>query len=128
MGTDHTEKTQKVAYGFMQKYYHVGAFRPHSHTGQLSAEDEALLSRDYNLPTGEDKMDKSVLPGVLHKRTGQFGRKGNSKYTHLTDQDTTNFNPVERVQPGVALKMQSRMAGIKAKDSLERPSERRRRF
>lgn len=55
------------------------------------------MNRDYNMPTGEDKMDKSVLPKILQKRSGTFGRKGNSKYTHLTDQDTTNFNPAEKV-------------------------------
>ena len=26
LGTDHTEKKQRVAYNFMQKYYHKGAF------------------------------------------------------------------------------------------------------
>jgi hypothetical protein len=31
----------------------------------MTEEDRALFSRDYNMPTGEDKMDKSVLPAVL---------------------------------------------------------------
>ena len=57
------------------------------------------------MPTGEDKtMDKSVLPAVLQKRAGQFGKKGNSKWTHLTDMDTTNFEPATRVQEGIAFK------------------------
>ena len=41
----------------MQRYYHKGAFKP----SNLTATEEAVLNRDYNMPTGEDKMDKSVL-------------------------------------------------------------------
>ena len=37
--------------------------------------------------------DKSHLPEILQKRRGQFGKKGNSKYTHLTAEDTTNYDP-----------------------------------
>ena len=51
----------------------------------LNEEQRSLLNRDYNMPTGEDKTDKSVLPAVLQKRAGNFGKKGNSKWTHLTD-------------------------------------------
>ena len=51
----------------------------------MTEADRELFSRDYNMPTGEDKMDKSVLPAVLQKRKGEWGRKGNSKWTHLTD-------------------------------------------
>ena len=55
------QKKQNVAYNFMQKYYHKGAFTPQN----LTSEQEAILQRDFNMPTGEDKMDKSVLPSVL---------------------------------------------------------------
>lgn len=34
-------------------------------------------------------MDKNILPSVMHLRKGQFGRAGRTKWTHLTDQDTT---------------------------------------
>ncbi len=57
------------------------------------------------MPTGEDKMDKSVLPSFLQKRTGTVGRKGQSKHTHLTDVDTTNFNPATKVSEQIAYKM-----------------------
>jgi len=61
------------------------------------------------MPTGEDKTtDKSVLPAVMQKRAGTFGKKGNSKWTHLTDADTTNFEPATRVQEGIAFKFQSK--------------------
>lgn len=71
LGTDHNEKKQKVAYNFMQKYYHKGAFFQGGEDGTeagsgLTEEQRSLLARDYNMPTGEDKTtDKSVLPAVL---------------------------------------------------------------
>ena len=108
LGTDHNEKKQKVAYNYMQKYYHKGAFFQGNEEDGLTEEQRNLLSRDFNMPTGEDKMDKSVLPAVLQKRAGTFGKKGNSKWTHLTDQDTTNFEPATRVNEGIAFKFQSR--------------------
>ena len=46
----------------MQKYYHKGVF---FQDDNLTQEQKELFSRDYNMPTGEDKMDKSVLPAVL---------------------------------------------------------------
>lgn len=61
----------------MQKYYHSGAFYQDS-------KDE-LLQRDYNIAVGEDLYDKSTLHTLKHKRRGDYGRKGQSKYTHLTD-------------------------------------------
>ena len=54
------------------------------------------------MPTLEDKVDKSTLPSLLHKRMGTFGRKGQSKWTHLTNEDTTNFNPDTRVDNRIA--------------------------
>lgn len=40
--------------------------------------------------------DKSMLPDILQKRKGDFGKKGQSKYKHLTAEDTTNFDPSTR--------------------------------
>ena len=57
LGTDESMRKQKVAYNFMQKFYKLGPF--YQHTGH------EIYQRDYNMPTGEDKMDKSVLPAVL---------------------------------------------------------------
>ena len=63
-----------------------------------------LFNRDFNMPTGEDKMDKSVLPAVLQKRQGTFGKKGNSKWTHLTNEDTTTYDPLRRVSEGISFR------------------------
>ena len=57
----------------MQKYYHKGAFYQDSEAEEL---DEDLRNRDFNMPTGEDKADKSILPEVMQKRMGKFGHKG----------------------------------------------------
>mmetsp|Transcript_25629 Transcript_25629/g.24925 ORF Transcript_25629/g.24925 Transcript_25629/m.24925 type:complete len:83 (+) Transcript_25629:884-1132(+) len=57
LGTDNNERKQKVAYNFMQKFYKLGPYYQHL--------DREVYQRDYNMPTGEDKMDKSVLPAVL---------------------------------------------------------------
>jgi len=48
----------------MQKYHHKGAFFQ-SNDDLADGEIKELFSRDFNMPTGEDKMDKSVLPAVL---------------------------------------------------------------
>lgn len=92
LGTDATEKQEGVAYNFMQKYYKKGGYAP---AGVDTSQE--IFQRDYNMPTGLDKFDKTVLRKVQQKRGNDFGRKGASKYTHLTDQDTTNFDPRHRV-------------------------------
>jgi microfibrillar-associated protein 1 len=72
----------------MQKYYHKGAFYQDS--------DDEVFKRDYNLPTPMEMQDKSMLPKILQKRIGNFGKKGQSKYTHLTSEDTSDLNPLTR--------------------------------
>jgi len=77
-----TNRAVKGKYKFMQKYYHRGAF--------FLAEEEAVLKRDVSHATLEDKFDKTVLPKVMQVK--DFGRSGRTKYTHLVDQDTTQFD------------------------------------
>lgn len=81
----------KQKWRFMQKYYHKGAFF------QSSADDIAatagtdnIFRRDFSSPTGEDKMDKSILPKVMQVK--HFGRSGRTKWTHLVNEDTTDWN------------------------------------
>merc|ERR1712025_945132 len=77
-----TNKAVKGKYKFMQKYYHRGAF--------YIDEEESVLKRDVSHATLEDKFDKTVLPKVMQVKN--FGRSGRTKYTHLVDQDTTQFD------------------------------------
>ena len=80
LGTDESNKPQKRQMNFLQKYHHKGAFYQDT--------DDPLFRRDFNSAVGEDAWDKSVLPGVLQVRRGDFGKKGRSKWTHLTAEVT----------------------------------------
>ncbi|XP_014275327.1 microfibrillar-associated protein 1 [Halyomorpha halys] len=77
-----TNKGTKGKYKFMQKYYHRGAF--------FMDREEDLFRRDFSEATLEDHFDKTILPRVMQVKN--FGRSGRTKYTHLVDQDTTQFD------------------------------------
>ncbi|WRT64687.1 uncharacterized protein IL334_001621 [Kwoniella shivajii] len=71
-----TREKDKAQMGFLQKYYHKGAFH----------QDDDILHRDYTGAT-ESSVDMSMLPKVMQVR--DFGKASRSKYTHLADQDTS---------------------------------------
>jgi len=77
-----TNKSVKGKYKFLQKYYHRGVFF-------MDGEND-VLRRDFSQPTLEDHFDKTILPKVMQVKN--FGRSGRTKYTHLVDQDTTQFD------------------------------------
>uniref|UniRef100_A0A1L8E5T7 Putative microfibrillar-associated protein mfap1 n=1 Tax=Nyssomyia neivai TaxID=330878 RepID=A0A1L8E5T7_9DIPT len=77
-----TNKITKGKYKFLQKYYHRGAF--------YLDQEEDVLKRDFSNATLEDHFDKTILPKVMQVKN--FGRCGRTKYTHLVDQDTTQFD------------------------------------
>ncbi|KAL5291514.1 MFAP1 family protein [Megaselia abdita] len=77
-----TNKATKGKYKFLQKYFHRGAF--------YMDEEQDLLKRDFAQATLEDHFDKTILPKVMQVKN--FGRCGRTKYTHLVDQDTTQFD------------------------------------
>lgn len=80
---------------------------------------ESVYKRDYSQATLEDKFDKTVLPKVMQVKN--FGRSGRTKYTHLVDQDTTQFEAPWSQESTQNLKFQVQHAGG-MKPVFERPS------
>ena len=70
---------------FMQKYYTVGGFT-------IAADNpraKELMERDYTTAVGDDQYDKTMLPADMLVRGDDYGKKGQSKWTHLMNEDTT---------------------------------------
>ena len=75
----------------------------------FQADDDKIFERDFLAPTGQDKeVDREFLPKVLQVK--KWGLKGRTKYTHLTDQDTTRKDANPWVK-GVDISKQIGMAG-----------------
>lgn len=81
----------KQKWRFMQKYYHKGAFfQSDAADTAATVRTDEIYHRDFSAPTGEDKMDKTILPKVMQVK--HFGRSGRTKWTHLVNEDTTDWN------------------------------------
>ncbi|CAL9135700.1 unnamed protein product [Musa textilis] len=103
---------------FMQKYYHKGAFfqsGADDHAATAGTDD--IYRRDFSAPTGEDKMDKSILPKVMQVK--HFGRSGRTKWTHLVNEDTTDWNAPWSMNGPLRSKYNAKMAGMNA--PIEKP-------
>ena len=109
------KQAEKSSLQFMQKYYHTGIFGDKS---------DPLFTRDYNIGVGSDNYDKSSLPKAMQVRRGQEHKKGRSKYTHLGDQDTTNFEPEFGVHEDLKNKFLGKMGGYKSSNTFDRPTKR----
>ncbi|CAG9790900.1 unnamed protein product [Diatraea saccharalis] len=107
-----TNKAVKGKYKFLQKYYHRGAF-------YLDKEEE-VFKQDFSGPTLDDHFDKTVLPKVMQVK--KFGRSGRTKYTHLVDQDTTEFDSAWSNE-GAAARLANFRGGMK--QVFDRPSAKR---
>ncbi|CAD7701159.1 unnamed protein product [Ostreobium quekettii] len=85
------KKAPKKKWKYLQKYWHKGAFfqdTPDDPMGTTKADD--IFMRDFSAPTGEDLFDKTSMPKVMQVKS--FGRSGRTKWTHLVNEDTTNFD------------------------------------
>ncbi|XP_031839432.1 microfibril-associated protein 1 [Nomia melanderi] len=110
-----TNKAAKGKYKFLQKYYHRGAF-------YLDKEDN-IFKRDFSGATLEDHFDKTILPKVMQVKN--FGRSGRTKYTHLVDQDTTQFDSPWISETAQNLKFHNNQAAG-MKQIFDRPSLKKR--
>lgn len=108
-----TNKSVKGKYKFMQKYYHRGVF--------YLDKDESIFKRNFATATLDDHFDKTILPKVMQVKN--FGRSGRTKYTHLVDQDTTQFDSPWISETSQNLKFHNNQAaGVKQVFSRDRKS------
>ncbi|KAH0731698.1 hypothetical protein KY289_002886 [Solanum tuberosum] len=103
----------KQKWKFMQKYYHKGAFFQ-SDADEIAGTSGAdnIFHRDFSAPTGEDKLDKSILPKVMQVK--HFGRSGRTKWTHLVNEDTTDWNNPWTYNDSLRAKYNTKMAAVNA--------------
>uniref|UniRef100_A0A1B0CKH1 Micro-fibrillar-associated protein 1 C-terminal domain-containing protein n=1 Tax=Lutzomyia longipalpis TaxID=7200 RepID=A0A1B0CKH1_LUTLO len=106
-----TNKITKGKYKFLQKYYHRGAF--------YLDQEEDVLKRDFSNATLEDHFDKTILPKVMQVKN--FGRCGRTKYTHLVDQDTTQFDSPWYNESATNVKFHTERAAA-SKQVFEKPT------
>ena len=79
-----------------------------------------IYKRDFSVATGEDKVDKSALPKAMQVRKDKFGKVGQTKWTHLSAEDTTyagrdkgEFNAwADKNNPNLR-KLEKKRAGMK---------------
>ena len=90
---------------FLQKSYHKGSF--FQDELQKTATEKGW---DWNAATGEDRIDKKILPSVMQVKN--FGRKGRTKYTHLADQDTTDRSALWAQDQKLKSKYLSKLGGV----------------
>ena len=111
-----TNQQTKGEYKYLQKYYHCGAF--------YLDEESNVYKKNFAEPTPEDPCDKTVLPKVM--QVNEFGCAGRTKYTHLVDQDTTEFEiPWLQVN---SIKLKFQVKGPRgAWQQFERPSRKKQR-
>ena len=115
LGSDSTIRNFKSKIKYLQKYYHKGAF----FQDEAYNNSEHIYNRDFNLPTWEDSIDRSNVPAIMEKRRGNLFKKGQSKYTHLTNEDTTNFDPDFRIPDNINNNILKKIGGYKGQNKFD---------
>ncbi|KAM7280617.1 hypothetical protein ACFE04_007751 [Oxalis oulophora] len=108
----------KQKWRFMQKYHHKGAFfqsGADDHPGAGGTDE--IYNRDFSAPTGDDRMDKSILPKVMQVK--HFGRSGRVKWQHLVAEDTTDWTAPWTSNDKLIAKYGTKMAAMNA--PIEKP-------
>ncbi|WCJ43562.1 microfibrillar-associated protein-related [Euphorbia peplus] len=101
----------KSKWNFMQKYYHQGPFfQDNADDIAATAGTSDIYKRDYSAPTGDDKLNKAILPKVMQVK--DFGRSGRTKWTHLVNEDTTDWNNPWTYNDPLRAKYNTKMAGM----------------
>ena len=102
-----TQGEEKSKYEFMQRYYHKGAFFQDS--------EDPILKRNYDLPVQSERIDRASLPQSMQVKN--FGKRGQSKWTHLSAEDTTAFDSSWGDKKlSINYKMTSKMGGFEKKN------------
>ncbi|KAK6508223.1 hypothetical protein TWF506_010322 [Arthrobotrys conoides] len=80
---------KKGKMGFMQKFYHKGAF--------YQDDESEVMTRSYATAKVEDEVvNLDLLPKALQVRSlDQLGKRGRTKWTHLAAEDTTSLGREE---------------------------------
>ncbi|CAG8509150.1 2097_t:CDS:10 [Diversispora eburnea] len=108
------EEKTKGKYMFLQKYYHKGAF--------YLDKDEDIFKRNYAAPTPDEAVRKEVLPKVMQVKN--FGRAGQTKWTHLADQDTTKKDSVWSKNTPINRSTTSKLGGLHG--GFDKPTSKKR--
>jgi microfibrillar-associated protein 1 len=108
------EKESREAPLFMQKYYHKGAF--------FMDKDEALYKRNAMLPTEGQVKNVEALPRPMQVR--EYGKMSQTKWTHLTAEDTTDKGVGWAQDTEIAKRTLSKLGGYK--NEFDKPTKRKR--
>eukprot|EP00924_Labyrinthula_sp_SR-Ha-C_P008376 snap_masked-scaffold_11-processed-gene-11.5-mRNA-1 protein AED:0.31 eAED:0.31 QI:0/-1/0/1/-1/1/1/0/390 len=83
-------RKEKAKLQFLQKYYHKGAFYMDEETKQKFEKREGRADprrQDWQGATADDRRNMEILPEIMQRKN--FGKKSQSKWTHLANEDTS---------------------------------------